>query len=313
MLTRKLLAFSPPQPVQLEKVCLNDLVSDSQRMLRRIIPADISLTTHLCPGHACTRADRNQLEQVLMNLVVNARDAMPSGGVLTVETAVEGQGESAFVRLRVRDTGHGMDEKTRQRIFEPFFTTKPVGKGTGLGLATVYGIVQQLGGRIEVGSAPGQGATFDVWLPASEAGSTVLELGPVRSQPRSASELVLLVEDEEMVRAATRRILARNGYRVLEAADGVEALELFDQVGDAVCLVLSDLIMPRRGGRELKALLQSRRPGLPVLLMSAYDREASALEGRSFESIDVPKPSSPEVLLERVRTAIDLAALARAG
>jgi CheY-like chemotaxis protein/anti-sigma regulatory factor (Ser/Thr protein kinase) len=306
-------------------VDLNRLVQDVERMLRRLIRADIHIRLALDEALGPVHADRGQIEQVLLNLAVNARDAMPAGGTLTLRT----RALPAAAQLCVEDTGQGMDEATRRRIFEPFFTTKPVGQGTGLGLATVYGILKQLGGSIDVESAPGQGARFTLLLPRAAPPAATAAPEPVAPPeagreeapgderqaegtsvrlPRG-SEVLLLVEDEDGVRASVRRLLERQGYRVREARSGLEALRLLEAQwaaadgGPPVQLVLTDLVMPELGGRELVQRLRTRWPTLRALFMSGYDRDVSA--GAGLHDPLLHKPFATELLLRRVREALD--------
>jgi len=311
-LTRRLLTFSRRQPLELQPVDLDRVIAEDERIVRRLIPSNIELQCRLGAGGGRIRADPAQLEQVLVNLVVNARDAMRDGGRLTIETSrvqlpqpAGGAPAGAYVRLEVRDDGRGMDTETQQRVFEPFFTTKPVGEGTGLGLATVYGIVRQLGGFIGVTSAPGEGATFTLLFPEDRSEEEATPASPPGPTPRppdgdgDGRGAVLVVEDERYVRSTVRRILERDGYDVLEAGDGVEALETFDRHGERIGLVLSDLVMPRMGGRELCRRLKERAPGLHVLFMSGYDRDPE--EGAE---VDIAKPFDPATLLACVRARL---------
>jgi CheY-like chemotaxis protein len=254
------------------------------------------------------------MEQVIMNLAVNARDAMPTGGTLSVTTsnweAAGGAGapdlaEGAYVLLSISDTGTGMDERTRTHIFEPFFTTKARGKGTGLGLATAYGIVKQAGGEIRVDSEPGQGACFRIYLPRVRKAAKGQRTARLR-RPRKGSETILLVEDEPEVRKLAREMLARLGYRVLEAADADQALALWDALKDSIDLLLTDVIMPHTSGRELAEQLTAVRPGLKVLYMSGYTDEVIARSG--IVQNDTPllqKPFSREALGLGVRAILD--------
>jgi two-component system, cell cycle sensor histidine kinase and response regulator CckA len=295
-LTRQLLAFSRPDSTgRVEALDLNDVVRSAEKMLRRVIGEHVWLETKLDANATLVRADRGQMEQVLVNLVVNARDAMPEGGLISIETTNGADG----VSLLVRDTGHGMDEVTRSRMFEPFFTTKPSGKGTGLGLATVYGIVRQSSGRIEVSSAVGEGTTFAIRLPNSNATSVAPEAAaPVRALPMG-TETVLLVEDEAPVRSSIRRALERQGYTVLDAAHGLDAVAAFERA-DHVDLLLSDVVMPQLGGRPLVERLRRSKPDLPALLMSGYSQDDP---GDQVPLIQ--KPFDMTALVERVRAVLD--------
>lgn len=317
-LTRQLLAFSRRQVLQPESVNLNHVVAELERMLRRLIGEDIEFVTELAPQLALTYADRGQLEQVLMNLVVNGRDAMPGGGRLAIETSSAMLTESHtrqfsypvqpgdYVRLTVSDTGTGMDEATQAHIFEPFFTTKELGKGTGLGLATVYGIVKQSGGYIWVDSEIGRGTTFDVYLPATDT-----EQGPSAQTanadiPAPARETVLLVEDEDMVREVTLKMLRRGGYNVLAAAGADDALRIAREHNAPIHLLLTDVVMPGMKGPALADRLRALRPEIRVLYMSGYAEEAIASHGVVDADSDfIEKPFPPNVLLGKVRDALD--------
>jgi two-component system cell cycle sensor histidine kinase/response regulator CckA len=315
-LTRQLLAFSRKQVLEPKVLDLNAVVSGMDEMMRRLIGEDIELQADLAPDLGRTRADPGQIEQVLMNLVVNARDAMPRGGRVRLET-VNAEMDEAYVRdhlgarpgryvtLAVCDTGFGMDAETQKHIFEPFFTTKEKGKGTGLGLATVYGIVKQSEGYIWVDSAPGAGTTVRVYLPRVEAEPEAEEpRRPVvpEQAPARGTETVLLVEDEEMVRRMTREVLEGAGYRVLEAASGFEALRLSSGHGGRLDLLLTDVVMPGMSGRELAERLAPVRPGMKVLYMSGHTDDAIfhhgvAQAGTGF----LQKPFTPETLERRIR------------
>jgi len=318
-LTQQLLAFSRRQVLQPKVISLNALIPDIEKMLRRLIGEDILFATVLHPRVGNVRADPGQLEQVIVNLAVNARDAMPKGGRLTIETRNVELDEAytvehptvkpgPYVMLAVSDTGVGMDEETKSRIFEPFFTTKVRGKGTGLGLATVYGIVQQTGGHIWPYSEPNRGTTMRVYLPRVDAPADRLEY-PSDAAPATlrGSETILVVEDEAPVRAVTRQLLERNGYTVLEAADGPAALALVD--GDAggrhIELLLTDVIMPGMSGRELADQLKSRRPEVRVLFMSGYTDDAVVRHGMLEPGLAyLEKPFRPQSLLRKVRSVL---------
>jgi len=315
-LTRQLLAFSRQQVVEPRVVSLNTVVEGLQKILRRVIGEDIEVTIALAPDLESVRADVGQLEQVLMNLVVNARDAMPTGGRLTVETAnVEHDPEYArdreaaavrrFAMLAVTDTGCGMDEATKARIFEPFFTTKETGKGTGLGLATVYGIVKQAGGFIWVYSEPGQGTSFKIYLPAVDATAERTTAAATTPAPRG-TETVLLVEDAAAVRAVTKQMLERQGYTVLEAPDGEAGLRLAQRHRGVIHLLLTDVVMPRVGGRELAEQLARLRPDVKVLYASGYTDDSVVRHGiLESGTAYLQKPFSPESLARKVRDVLD--------
>jgi PAS domain S-box-containing protein len=318
-LTRQLLTLSRRQAPHARVLDANARVAEAERLLRRLLGGGVRLEVALQRAPALVRADPGQLDQVLMNLVLNARDAMPRGGALTVATGEEFLGEAAarawglpragrYVRLAVSDTGEGMDAATRARVFEPFFTTKPLGQGTGLGLAVVYGIVSAAGGTVHVESAPGRGSTFTVLLPRAEAplegpsGHTPLPLPP------RGHETVLLVEDELPVRTSTRRLLQRHGYRVLEAAHGADALRLLRERPGEVAVVLTDLRMPEMGGRELVAHLRAAAPALPVVYVSGYT-DAEVPEGEPLDGVPLLlKPYEAEDLLRLLRACLDAAA-----
>ncbi|MFN0166475.1 MAG: PAS domain S-box protein [Bryobacteraceae bacterium] len=315
-LTSQLLAFSRNQAHQPEPIDLNIVVTRLDRMLRRIIGEDIQLELLLGPGLGQVCADSAQVEQVILNLVINSRDAMPEGGRITIETksfnvderddAKTGCSPGAWVSLAVSDTGCGMEEKTRQRIFEPFFTTKEKGKGTGLGLSTVYGIVQQNRGRIAVDSEVGNGSSFRVYLPRHiEPGSDSLLAGP-EARPVSGNESILLVEDEPDVRRVIREMLKRQGYQVVEAADAESALEFVREHQGKIDLLVTDVVIPGANGRELAAQLRAMRPDLRVLYISGYTDDA-ILQNRILSPgvLFLQKPFTPDLLARKVREALD--------
>ena len=316
-LTRQLLAFSRRQVLQPRILNLNESIEELRSMLVRLIGEDLQLKIVLEPNLGLVRADPGQLTQVLMNLVVNARDAMPLGGTLTLETgnvtldetfarSHEGVRAGPHVMLRVTDTGAGMDVETQAQLFEPFFTTKEVGKGTGLGLATVYGIVRQSEGSIEVHSEPGLGSTFEICLPQAALGEdTVPGHAPVATLQKG-TETILVVEDEVSVRKLTVSVLERQGYAVL-AADGPEqATAIVAEHPGHIDLLLTDVVMPGGNGADLAASLSELRPAMKVLLMTGYAQESIAHHGALREGIVlIEKPFSPNLLLARVRTTID--------
>jgi PAS domain S-box-containing protein len=320
-LTRQLLAFSRQQMLQPKVLDVNQTVSELEKMLQRLLLKDITLSTRLAPDLHAVRADAGQLEQVIVNLVVNARDAMPDGGRLTIRTqnvtldaAAAREGWSFEVRpgkyvlISVTDTGHGMDAATQSRIFEPFFTTKDRHKGTGLGLSTVYGIVKQSGGYIRVISEPGQGSAFDVYLPVAD-GSASPAGQPVRQATSGGSETVLVVEDDDGIRAVIKRILERAGHRVMEATNGAEALRICESSGDTIDLVLSDIAMPEMQGPDLARRIRERHPGMAMLLMSGYSESASQQDGILAEGVEfLGKPFSPDALTRKIRHILDGAA-----
>jgi len=315
-LTRQLLLFSRRQVAQLRDLDLNEVVSDMAKMLHRLIGEHIQLEARFAPGSAPVHADLSMMEQVLMNLAVNARDAMPQGGRLVLETAlVEGGAQrrpGRWVRLSVTDTGQGIAAEHLPQIFEPFFTTKEVGKGTGLGLATVYGIVEQHGGWIEVQSRLGEGTTFQVFLPRL-ARAAAAATPAARDAVPGGTETVLLVEDDAGVRALARTALRRSGYQVLDAASGPRALEVWAQHREEIALLLTDLILPGgMNGRELAERLQSDRPDLQVIYSTGYTDdmlgEVSALRGSPHV---LEKPYDPRELVRRIRACLDGKALRR--
>jgi GAF domain-containing protein/CheY-like chemotaxis protein len=313
-LTRQLLAFSRKQVLEAQVLDLNAVVEGIEKMLRRLIGEDIELRVRLWPAVWAVRADPGQLEQVIVNLVVNARDAMPGGGVLTLETANVERPSSAApadtppgacVRLSVSDTGVGMSPGTQARLFEPFFTTKEVGKGTGLGLATVYGIIKQSGGSIAVRSAPGSGTTFDILLPGVEGAVDAPRPGRPLGEEPGGGETILLVEDEDSVRDLAREILEGRGYTVLEARDGSQALEISEAHAGAIALLLTDVVMPGMSGPQLADRITARRPAVRVLYVSGYtDRAIVTGDGPPAAAL-LHKPFSPGVLAGKVREALD--------
>ena len=315
-LTRQLLAFSRKQVLEPEVLDLNEVVGGIEAMLRRLLGEDIDIVVHTADGLGRVEADPGQIEQVIMNLAVNARDAMPSGGKLTIETAnVEldqdyangrvGVKPGRYVQLVVSDTGCGMDDQTLARVFEPFFTTKGQDRGTGLGLATVYGIVKQSGGNIWVYSEPDRGTSFKVYLPRVDAPATAAKR-PTAPQVAAGDETVLVVEDEVAVRRAAERILSRAGYQVLAAANGGEALLLCERHDGTIDLLLTDVVMPQMSGRELAERLAEIRPGLRTLYMSGYTDNAIVHHGVLDPGTRfISKPFSVADLTRKVREVLD--------
>jgi PAS domain S-box-containing protein len=317
-LTRQLLAFSRRQVLQLQVLDLNSVVGDMEGMLRRLIGEDIELVVSQAASLESVRADAGQMEQVIMNLAVNARDAMPTGGKLTIETANVDLDEEyarthvgihpgSYVMVAISDTGVGMDKETQLRIFEPFFTTKEPGKGTGLGLSTVYGIVKQMGGNVWVYSGPQHGTTFKIYLPRvqEEVRKPLVERGSVA--PAGGNETILLVEDDEGVRGLICAVLKAAGYNVLEAATGSEALHICDRYHGPLHLIITDVVMPQMSGRELVGRLSALRPETKVLFISGYTDDAvvhhGVIEaGTSF----LQKPFTPQALARKVRETLDL-------
>jgi PAS domain S-box-containing protein len=316
-LTRQLLAFSSRQVLQPQVVSLNALLDDLLKLLKRLIGEDVELAFVPDPDLGLARVDPGQFEQAVINLAVNARDAMPRGGRLTIESRNAeldaGHAErnpelkpGPYVQVAMADTGHGMDEATKARIFEPFFTTKEPGKGTGLGLAMVYGFVKQSGGHIEVDSEAGRGTTFRVYLPRAEAAATSPKSSPGLLKIPKGTETVLLVEDEEAVRTLARLALQSSGYTVLEARDGQEGVWVAQQHPGPIHLLVTDLVMPRMSGRQLSNLLAEARPGLRVLLVSGYTDEAVVSHGVGEAGVAfLQKPFSPTTLAQKVREVLD--------
>jgi two-component system, cell cycle sensor histidine kinase and response regulator CckA len=312
-LTRQLLAFSRRQISQPRDIAMNDVVRDFEKMLKRLIGEDIEVVLSLHPEAGTVRADPYQIEQVIMNLVINARDAMPNGGKVYIETACfEASVEFAkmhlavlpgtYVLLSVSDTGTGMPAEVKEHIFEPFFTTKEPGKGTGLGLSTVYGIVTQCAGSISVYSEPGHGSTFRMLFPAVEVGAIVPKTAPL---PRNCSghETILVAEDEAGLRKYVRRILEGKGYKVVEASNGNHALEVARLHNGPIHLLLTDIVMPVMGGVDLVGEFSSLRPNVPVLCMSGYS-ERLWRQGELTGYIQ--KPFTPLMLLNQVRSLLDI-------
>ena len=315
-LTRQLLAFSRKQVLEPRIIDMNGVVMNLEKMLRSLISENISLQTHLATDLAAARADPNQLEQVIMNLAINARDAMPEGGSLTIETGNATLDEDyaaqhvsvlpgEYVMLAVTDTGCGMDEHTKARIFEPFFTTKAPGRGTGLGLSTVYGIVKQSGGNIWLYSEPNKGTTFKVYLPAVHAApEDIGKLAPPELAQRGGGT-VLLVEDDDQLRRLAHRALAAQGYTVLEAERGATALDIARRHKGVIDLLLTDVIMPDTNGRKLADALRASRPGLRVLFMSGYPDGAIGSQGVLDHGVAyLAKPFSTDGIIRKVREVL---------
>jgi two-component system cell cycle sensor histidine kinase/response regulator CckA len=323
-LTRQLLAFSRRQVLQPKVVDLNNVIAGMSKMLERLIGEDVELAIHAHATDAKVLVDPGQIEQVVMNLAVNARDAMPQGGKLSVETRHVEHDESFLrdhigarpgphVMLAVSDDGTGMDAETRARIFEPFFTTKEVGKGTGLGLSTVLGIIQQSGGTIYARSEPGVGTTFEIFLPLAEGRETAGRPVPGPSNLRG-TETVLLCEDDPPLRALVRSILRQYGYEVLEAQSGGDALLLCEQHPAEIHLLLTDVVMPRMSGRQLAERLAPLRPNMRVIYMSGYTEDAVIQHGVLDADVAfLQKPITPEALARKVRETLDHPRAHRAG
>jgi signal transduction histidine kinase/CheY-like chemotaxis protein len=317
-LTRQLLAYSRRQVLEPQVLDLREVIEQLTGMLRRLIGEDVQLVTKFAAESQLVRVDPGQMEQVLLNLAINARDAMPDGGTLTLETACLGPDEALapgflheerpagpLVCLGVSDTGVGMDPETVRQAFDPFFTTKEPGKGTGLGLSTVYGIVRQSGGLVWIESAPGAGTTVRLCLPrVAEPFAQAVVTPPIRSAPRQ-SGTVLVVEDEPAVRDLIARTLRGAGYTVIEAQDGQQGLEVARRAAGPLDLVVTDVVMPRMGGRELVERLKAEQPGLPALLVSGYESSApDPADPREVAIAYLPKPFTPSSLLDHVRDCI---------
>ncbi|MGA8300431.1 MAG: ATP-binding protein, partial [Terriglobales bacterium] len=314
-LTRQLLAFSRKQVLELKVIDVNSVIADMERLLRPLIGENIELVTRLSSDAGRTRADAGQLEQVIMNLVVNAKDSMPEGGRISIRSmniAVrQNVGEHRFIQpgryavIAVADTGHGMDRETQSRIFEPFFTTKEKGKGTGLGLSTVYGIVKQSNGYVFAESQIGSGTTFYVYLPRVEDAAT--ELGPVPTQDneKGGCETVLLVEDEDSVRELVRVTLSSRGYKVLEAEHGEAGLRVAEETNGTIDILVTDVVMPGIGGRELAKRIQSKRPNIKVLYLSGYTEDAISTQGALTPGTAfLQKPFTLQNLAKKVREVL---------
>lgn len=316
-LTRQLLAFSRKQVLLPAILDLNAVISELETMLRRLIGEDVDLRADLAREAGRIKADRAQIEQVVMNLVVNARDAMPSGGKMTIETQnVDltedytrqhvGVKPGPYVMLAVTDTGVGMDAPTQTRIFEPFFTTKEAGKGTGLGLSTVYGIVQQSGGSIWVYSEVGRGTTFKIYLPRLAGDPRLYQRSNAPTATARGTETILLTEDDDMIRTLASRVLSAHGYTVLEAANGATAILICERHLGPIHLLITDVVMPGMSGRDLVDRLASSRPELKTLYMSGYtDRAVVHQQVLDEKTPFIPKPYAPQALVNKVREVLD--------
>jgi len=315
-LTRQMLAFSRKQMLQPRVIRVGEVLQSMQPMVRRLVGEDIAFNISIRDGERCIRADKSQLEQVVMNLVVNARDAMPEGGVLTIDvqavhfgdeylSAQHGVAPGRYIMMAVSDNGVGMDTATTAQIFEPFFSTKGPGHGTGLGLATVFGIVKQNGGNIWVYSEPGQGTTFKLYLPESEEGPSVPLPVPAEPAPVSREVTILVVEDEAQLRSMVSLVLRAEGYLVLEAEDPLRAIELSRAQAGPIDLLLTDVVMPHLNGRKLAERLEPSRPEMRVVYMSGYTEHTIVHQGVLDPSIHfLPKPIVPSTLRNIVRQVL---------
>jgi PAS domain S-box-containing protein len=315
-LTKSLLAFSRKQIISPRPVSLNDIVKRTEKILLRVIGEDIELRTVLCDEELTIMADSDQLEQVLMNLATNARDSMPNGGALTIETSNIEMGKGYVITndlmkpgnyalLSVSDTGAGMDEKTKQRIFEPFFTTKEVGKGTGLGLSIVYGIIKQHNGEINVYSEVGKGTIFRIYFPLITP-TTEQHLVEIVAVPKGGNEVILIAEDDQEVRRLTRHVLSAAGYTIIEAVDGSDAIAKFLERQHDINLLILDVIMPKKNGKEVYEEIRKLRPGVKALFTSGYSAEIIHTKGILEEGTDfISKPMQPDELLKKVRESLD--------
>jgi two-component system cell cycle sensor histidine kinase/response regulator CckA len=316
-LTRQLLAFSRKQMLQPQIVDLNGVVSRMNTLLRRLIGEQIQLDRRLVQPVARVSADPGQIEQVILNLALNARDAMPGGGTLSIETANvtldaayvaahPGSSEGPHVMLAIGDTGVGMDRATQEHLFEPFYTTKELGKGTGLGLATVYGIIRQSGGSIVVDSERGRGTSIKVFLPKAEHGAETLDEPQAPGAAMAGTETILLVEDQREVRSVVHQMLARHGYTVVSAADGAEALDAARRHGRPIDLLVTDVVMPGMGSRVLVERLLSHQPQTRVLYMSGYTDDAVVQQGVLERSVAfIQKPFAAPALLQKIREVLE--------
>lgn len=315
-LTRQLLVFSRKQLIEMKAVDINDLIVDVDKLLRRLIGEDIELRTRMTDHALRVMADKGQIEQVLLNLATNARDAMPNGGLLTIETeecnvdenqVAEGLFENPgrYARITVSDTGIGIAEEIKKKIFEPFYTTKEVGKGTGLGLAIVYGIIKQHGGEVRVDSEPGKGTTFGIYLPLGQMERSDDDDEGELSSPEGGTETILLVEDDEEVRAVVKLALEDAGYRVIEAVDGDDAVKKFAENKETIQLLLTDVIMPKKSGKQVHEEIKALHPAIKTLFISGYtsdiiQQKAILEEGWNF----IAKPVTPQKLLKKIRTVL---------
>jgi CheY-like chemotaxis protein len=315
-LTHSLLAFSRKQAIDPRNVNLNAIILRVQSLLLKLIGEDIAFETVLCNKELTVLADSVQMEQVLMNLAVNARDAIRDHGRITVQTGVFEIGEEfirthaygepgSYALLTISDTGEGMDEATRRRIFEPFFSTKEVGKGTGLGLSMVYGIIKQHNGYITAASEPGKGTTFSIYLPLV-AGAEPAKEKPAPAAEQQGGETVLLAEDDRDVRRLTKMVLENFGYRVIEAVDGEDAVAKFNEQNAAIDLLVFDVIMPKKNGKDAYLAIRQTRPDIKVLFTSGYTADIIHQKGiLDPDMVFIMKPISPTMLLGKIREVLD--------
>jgi two-component system cell cycle sensor histidine kinase/response regulator CckA len=317
-LTQNLLAFSRKQLIKFEPYKINTIIRDAERLLNRLLTEDIELKIILFDDDLTILTDITQMNQILLNLATNARDAMPQGGTITIETkGVElgkdfyffhGKGESGkYIRLSVSDTGYGMDDKTKEQIFNPFFTTKEVGKGTGLGLSIVYGIVKQHNGLIDVQSIPGRSTTFYLYFPVANPQDVEEKaMEPVLKNAPNGKEVILIAEDNTEVRQLTKEVLEGSGYTVLEARDGWDAIEKFAQNKDTINLVILDVVMPKKNGNEAFNEIRKIREDVKALFTSGYTGDIVLGKGIQDNAFNfIPKPVSPYELLKKVRLVLD--------
>jgi CheY-like chemotaxis protein len=316
-LTKSLLAFSRKQVMTPKPLDLNGVIANIGKLLTRIIGEDVQLKTNLSAGPLRIFADGGQIEQVVMNLAANARDAMPGGGLLTVETAIQeidrdfiqahGYGEpGTYAVMSVSDTGTGMDGETGKKIFEPFFTTKEMGKGTGLGLSIAYGVIKQHNGYINVHSEPGKGTTFRIYVPLMRSGHGVEERATPPDYPARGTETVLVAEDDASIRQIVEMVLTKFGYQVILALNGLDAIEKFTANRERIAIVVMDMIMPEKNGKEAYDAIRRLQPDVRFLFMSGYDPgqlQAKGLSGKETEI--VTKPLHPLDLVRKVRSVLD--------
>jgi PAS domain S-box-containing protein len=315
-LTQSLLTFSRKTAISLQSIQLNETVQRAEKLIRQIIRENIELRTNLINADTTVLADSGQIEQILMNLAANARDAMPDGGSLSLSTEIKeinnefirtyGYGNpGTYVVMNVVDTGAGMDEKTQDRIFEPFFTTKEIGKGTGLGLSIVYGIVKQYQGFINCSSEAGKGTAISIYLPLANPTAQKSEF-KASVIPQGGTETILIAEDDQEIRKLAVTFLENFGYTIVESENGEEAIQLFQQHEDKICLLLFDVIMPKINGKEAYEAIRRIKPGIKILFMSGFSTSTNIIKDIVGEGLDfLLKPISPEILLKKVREVLD--------